>query len=185
MRKPIILIDFDGVFNILGTYDDALKLWNNDVTRVTIPYDGHPTEKEFTVKVANPLIDFFVRLAASDLVEIIWLTTWVDNTAKFPEWLGLPEFPYLERPDVDSEWEWWKLKAAKAFVEEVGSETPILWIDDDHGYDSSAVHWLFTSQQQIHPLAPSSVEALVPLEVDLITFFVEKHTGVEIAINRG
>jgi len=181
MQKPIILFDFDGVFNILDKPDGAQKRWDELVT-VTIPYDGHPKEDEFRVMVGKTLIDFLTRLAASELVDIRWLTTWVDNTEKFPHWLGMPVLPWMARPEVESEWDWWKQKAVKKLVEEVGSEVPILWVDDDHGYDPSTAHWLFTSQFQIHPLAPESISGLLPLDVETISFFVKKHTGVDIQL---
>ena len=179
MHKPIILIDFDGVFNILDEYEDVLKDWD-DAVLVTIPYDGDPDHDEFTVIVRKSIVDYFVKLAALDIVDIYWLTTWVKNTEKFPEYLGLPVLPWLERAEVSSEWDWWKLKTAKAFAETIGPGTPVLWVDDDHGYDSSAIHWLLTVQRNWRDLAPSSREALHPKDIEKISAFVKEHTGVEI-----
>lgn len=174
--KPIILIDFDGVFNILGELSKAHEYWDEILT-VTIPYDGHDTEKEFVVHVATELIAYLKALVESDLVEVIWLTTWVQNTEKFPQWLGLPALPWMARPEVASEWDWWKQKAVKALVEERGSDVPILWIDDDHGFDPSTTHWVFTTQRQIQLLPPSSYLAITPSDITTINNFIYRHTG--------
>jgi hypothetical protein len=178
MAKPIVLFDFDGVFNILDSFAVARNRWD-DVEHVVIPYDGHPYETEFTVIVAKPITDFLGRLVRSDVVDVRWLSTWVHNTEKFSDLLDYPDMPWMERPDVDSEWIWWKLEAVKSLVEEVGPETPILWVDDDHGFDPPAIAWLKT-QKQILALAPDSTAALSSVDIKIIRYFVEKHTGMDI-----
>jgi hypothetical protein len=174
MPKPLILIDFDGVFNIINSVASARKQWGKVIT-ATIPYEGDTRQSAFSVIVAQDVIDFFVWLDSLGVVDIRWLSTWTHNTSKFPQFLGLPEFGWLERPDHDPEWGWWKLDVAKEVIGE-DKEVPVLWIDDDHSFDPGARKWL-REHPNVTAIAPKTVLGLTLSDLKEVIIFIEKETG--------
>jgi len=175
MPKPLVLIDFDGVFNIVNSVESARKQWGKVIT-ATIPYEGDPRQSAFSVIVAQDIIEFFVWVDALGMVDIKWLSTWTHNTSKFPRFLGLPEFGWLERPSHDPEWGWWKLDVAKEAIGGLEEETKVLWIDDDHGFDPGARTWL-RNHPNVTAVAPKTVFGLTVSDLKEVAVFIEKETG--------
>jgi hypothetical protein len=130
-NKPIILLDIDGVLNMLGhqllQLPDAKKLvgWP-EIKTGNVHY---PLKKPFNFPFAwaPALIEKLNSWAQNNTAEIRWLTTW-DNYAKtnVAPVLGLSEFIVARDPALNLS----KLTAATTIATAEPSR-PIVWIDDD------------------------------------------------------
>lgn len=179
MSKPVVLLDVDGVVNIFRT--SGTQLW----TECEVAYVEHTGDRNkrpgYTVHIAKQTIKFLNALKDSDLVHVIWLTTWVHNAQRLTD-LGIPEFPYLKRPEgadgEDGFMGWWKTAVAKELVARLEDKVPVLWIDDEHSYQRpDALHWALTSNRRIELLNPNPYVGLNTDYYTKISDWVERHTG--------
>lgn len=127
MRKPILLLDVDGVLapGFFGERSDNLD-WSFEPIVATDEASG-----QFRVMLSR---EMGAALMALD-VDIHWLTTWRHhaNTQIGPR-IGLPQLPVLG--DDNEEWPWKVLEVLKMLLRKEG---PVFWIDDDAlGYVASA-----------------------------------------------
>lgn len=118
MKRPLLLIDVDGVISLFGF--DAAR-----------PPDG-------TFCFVDGIAHFLSATAARHLTELCqwfepaWCTGWEEKANEYlPQELGLPgPWPYLELRSPDSaEGRHWKLAAIERYA---GELRPVAWIDDAH-----------------------------------------------------
>jgi hypothetical protein len=118
MKRPLLLIDVDGVISLFG-FDPAR------------PPDG---KFQFVDGIAH----FLSAAATEHLLELCrwyepaWCTGWEEKADEYlPGALGLPgPWPYLELGRLDSNAaRHWKLDAIERYA---GELRPVAWIDDAH-----------------------------------------------------
>lgn len=129
---PVWLIDIDGVVNALargpvaGSWPPAE--WTQHVVRADIPGSGRMVLPIF---VAQPVLDFVMRVHASGAAEVVWHSTWREAAVSdLAPVLGLPTLPVSVAPEWTTRPRdvWWKLPAARRVVE---SGRRLVWTDDD------------------------------------------------------
>lgn len=162
--EPLIIIDFDGIFNPLAQMEDE-AVWP-DMTHATLTdSDGDNTPVVFSPTV----VQYFHSLTGR--AEIIWLTTWKKETQFFSDVLGLPAYPWLDELEgsyiVDSH-DWWKAKVMASLP----VDRPTLWIDDEiPEYEHSPEQRLIT-ERGIHWISPTTYIGLTPDHLEEIEAFV-------------
>lgn len=118
MKRPLLLIDVDGVISLFG-FDPAQ------------PPDG-------TFRFVDGIAHFLSAAAAGHLRELCswfepaWCTGWEEKANEYlPEALGLPaSWPYVELGSLESsDGRHWKLAAIERYA---GEDRPVAWIDDAH-----------------------------------------------------
>lgn len=124
-RRPMILLDVDGVVNRLPTLE-------------RIPRHKHEFADLSEAKVAGfPIVyspEMARRLAGLE-GNIYWLTTWEAGdlaNRKIAPLLGWEPLPTIARADHDKRagaFGWWKSSAAKALVAQ--HQRPFVWLDDE------------------------------------------------------
>jgi hypothetical protein len=128
MKRPLLLIDVDGVISLFG-FDPAR------------PPDG-------TFRFVDGIAHFLSADAARHLAELCrwfepaWCTGWEEKANEYlPEALGLPgPWPYLELGSVDGDGSrHWKLDAIERYA---GERRAVAWIDDAH--DEQCRTWAAT-----------------------------------------
>lgn len=174
MLRPLILIDFDGVFNIVNDLEVARGVWS-DVEEIYVPISGG----SIRTRVSPTLVSLFSRIVESGLVDVEWLTTWKEDTEQFPAALGFPSLIWHDEPADLPFFPWWKWEVVKTIAEERERGTPVLWIDDDIRHDRDAPVWI-SENEFVTALSPDSFKGITPAQVQEITTFVERHTGVKI-----
>ena len=117
MKRPLLLIDVDGVISLFG-FDHS-----------------QPPEGKF--RFVDGIAHFLSPTVAGHLLELsrwfepAWCTGWEEKANEYlPEALGLGPWPYLELGSVDSRGaRHWKLDAIERYAGELRA---VAWIDDAH-----------------------------------------------------
>lgn len=88
MTKPILLLDVDGVFNVIGKKMAPRKIY------IPVQIRGDTFQKQFfPVPLTRPVLGWAWRN-----FEIYWLTAWREMANGIALWAGLPEAPVLVDP---------------------------------------------------------------------------------------
>lgn len=176
MKKPILLLDVDGVLNVIGPGVAHRK--------VLIPWTirGEVFGKQFfPVPLARPFLHF-----AWESFEVYWLTAWREMANSIASWAGLPDAPVLiepipeinelrrkadlkktkeERADAYC-WIDWKAEAAKKRFK--GERRRIVWVED--GISEAAHEWV-DSRKRVRYVGTNSFVGLTLRHVkDIATF---------------
>lgn len=120
MKKPLLLVDVDGVISLYG-FDPGAPPPGRWLTVDGIPHYLSATAGEHL-------------LALAEQFELAWCTGWEEKANRYlPAVLGLPgELPHLAfgtaEPTVEAHW---KLAAVESYV---GLDRPMAWIDDAHDH---------------------------------------------------
>ncbi len=147
MKKPVLLLDVDGVLNVIDRSGFCLK--RRITLMVTIRGELFP-HRFYPKPLALP----FMRWAWRHF-DVHWLTAWRETANSIADWAELPQVPALvEDPkkmkrlydrakrarDVPKAWAAidWKLEAVKDWFSR--SERTILWIED--GISEEAHRWI-------------------------------------------
>lgn len=85
--KPLILLDIDGVLSPFLKTDETNLPVENRYGHWLIP---------------TRILNWFARAAAK--YEIIWISSWEDESNSINRILGIPAFPYTELRSFDPEW---------------------------------------------------------------------------------
>lgn len=111
MGKPILLLDVDGVLNVIGP--DCKKREVRLQLKEDLPISFYPTA------LAKPLMEL-----AWKRFDVFWMTAWGAGANSIARWAGLEERPVIwGRTGND-----WKATAAEKAL---GSwEGPVAWIED-------------------------------------------------------
>lgn len=127
-RKPIILLDVDGVINMFENHAGRTGEWT-DVSKGL----AYNTERgcNYEVKFSKEMISCVN--AWNKVAEVKWLTTWNDEAqTQVAPVMGLDHFEcartFKLQEDLDEEE---KAKMAVRVAKDVGDDTLIIWIDDD------------------------------------------------------
>jgi hypothetical protein len=174
VSNPLVLIDFDGVFNIVNLLDEVENGWD-DVNEFVVSRksDGKPN-----VLLSPSVISFFNRLVDLGVVDIEWLTVWRERTELFPGSIGIANLPWHNSPAHYAANPWWKLIVIQSICAS-DPDRPILWVDDDLAYARDVAEWL-PSAPQVEILSPDTYKGLVREDLDKISAFVARNTGVHI-----
>ena len=115
-RRPLLLVDVDGVLSLFGPGVDHAAC-----TPALVEGIPHLLSREVAARLA--------RLAAA--YECVWCTGWEDRAdGHLPHLLGLPAgWPHLAFRDRPEDAAHWKLRAIDAHA---GPGRPVAWIDDAH-----------------------------------------------------
>jgi HAD domain in Swiss Army Knife RNA repair proteins len=124
MKRPLLLIDVDGVISLYGP--DQTRIDQMVATMV----DGipHLLSRRAAAALRGLVADF----------ECVWCTGWEERADEhLPELLGLPRgWPHIRFPDRPELAAHWKLTGIDGYA---GPERPLAWIDDAH--DPSCHDW--------------------------------------------
>lgn len=122
-RRPLILLDLDGVINDLGSLAGMKRPWRVDIVR----------SHGYTVHIPSYMPALIRALA--DLAEIHWLTTWRHRANDaVADHLGAGRFPVIDDGTGDRHVDW---KPAAAFAvagEAIEAGRPVIWIEDFGGF---------------------------------------------------
>jgi hypothetical protein len=167
IRRPVLLLDVDGVLNIVGPdYKDRL---------IRLQDDGHPFHPtEYVLP--------FMRWAWARF-DVVWNTAWRRTANQIADWAGLhrvfaiEETPaYLRRQKrltnpkrkTDSA-RWlkergdWKVDGAREFLG--GRTCPVFWIED--GLSLEGHEWV-RSRPSTYYLATDSFEGVTPAHMTIL-----------------
>lgn len=173
---PLIAIDFDGVFNPFGILDGTAHDFGLNLEKVSIPLATGPAITHMEVQVNRDHISIFNSFQRDRQAEIVWLTTWAEDTELFPEYLGFLPLEWI--PDIpDPEWylkraadeDWWKLRAMKKLRHEQPSRK-ILWIDDELQTEPDSLLW--AEENDVEIIAPKSWKGLSSSDFAAINLFI-------------
>lgn len=120
-KRPILLVDVDGVINCFGS------IW-------TPAYDAEHFTIRGPVRVRHHVADAFRQLA--EVYDMVWCTAWMERAhAAFGEWLGLGEpWPVIEFTNwtghIDQSRSW-KFGWVERWLAEQTEGRAVAWIDDD------------------------------------------------------
>lgn len=176
MTKPILLLDVDGVLNVIGKHAVHRK--------VLLPWTirGEVFQKQFfPVPLARPFLHFAWRN-----FEVYWLTAWREMANSIAAWAELPDAPVLIEPLAEIEklrkaadrkktkeeraegylWIDWKAEAAKKRFK--GERRRIVWLED--GISEAAHEWL-DSRKRVRYVGTNSFVGLTMRHVRKIVAF--------------
>lgn len=181
-QKPLILFDFDGVFNpIAKTEQETPHLEGHINEIIKLPF-GYGIFQDMPVNVDPTNISFFNNLVENENIEVQWFTTWQADTELFPEaiktsptsWLQGKESPgglYLPKDQKI----WWKLYTIYSLFQENPNRN-ILWIDDDINDDAPAVKWV-NENSTVQIIVPNHIYGLTEQNRNQIRLFVNTHVN--------
>lgn len=130
MKKFVIYVDFDGVFNLPEGTDGT----------VSAPFTAEGSQylvKHENVTWRPDMVDAFNDLYNTGLFEILWVTTWnhAGNISTASEVMGFLPHDHIEPGPFNHEakrkrdWTAWKAEAIIRDQEE--TPRPYIWIDDE------------------------------------------------------
>lgn len=164
MRRPILLLDVDGVLNVIGP--------NNPGKPIRLK-DGHPFHPTRHVLP-------FMRWAWPRF-EIVWCTAWRGGANAIADWAKLPRVRVADEPPSRirrikrlvkrkaSPEEWieaygdWKVDAAKALLD--GRQCPVFWLED--GLSEQAHKWV-AKRPRTHYIPTDSFEGVTPSHMKIL-----------------
>lgn len=165
MSTPIWLLDVDGVLNAVSKEGDrtAWKDWQKGY--------AHAGGTEWPILFSPSVTGFIERMHAAGRVEVRWLTTWEDDAnGELRELLGFTkEFEVAGRRGFGSS-RWWKFDAAQR-VRENEPDRPLIWTDDDLGFEREAASW---ASRHGLGITPQTHLGLTPKHLRMITDFIKE-----------
>ena len=167
VREKYLFIDFDGVVNALSR-DACLEAWGN-ISKTRL--------QGFPIHYAPELVQDIERMS-SDGVNVVWLTTWCEDSAAFTRF-GFNVHPYLGvRNRIAYGVPWWKWEELQKFLETKSGDVLIGWCDDDLmqyvRYDRTLQDFL--NQPNVMGLTPFSRTGMTPEHIDMLRV----HFGLEV-----
>lgn len=151
---PLVLLDFDGVFNALAILMDMSEWQDGKNHSAVMPSGTHGFS--YSPSVAK----FFVDHA--HLAEFVWLSTWEEETPIYGTAMGLPEFPWLGAEGMDQEPSapWWKFQIVQQLVAQF-PERRIIWVDDEIPTDTmDPIRVWLRENQQVDFICPDDFHGL-------------------------
>lgn len=166
---PLVLLDFDGVFNVLSILMEMSPWEDGRNHKADMPSGTHGFSYSPTVA------DFFTENA--HLAEFAWMSTWFEETPAYGEAMGMPEFGWVGPEDLSDEPSapWWKF-ARLVEISAIDKTRRILWIDDEIPTDPNdpIVRWLHSHREQIHYISTDEFHGLQQHHLDEILLFLVK-----------
>ena len=177
-------MDLDGVLNIIGRLPTVDWQWYERVAVMT--------DEDIAVPVvyAPMLMECLNEMAACELIEVHWLTTWEWRAPRqFAPSVGLQVGQrVIEDPTGISAF-WWKLAAVlkRQVLPSDPGWSPFVWTDDQIGADDDAQELMRLSREQAVVISPDEEHGLTPDHVgeilDAIDYWAA-HESLPAAINR-
>jgi hypothetical protein len=122
MKKPIILLDVDGVINFAGSEEKAKVLWPDIIyeRRVVLSSTGNRHDILYSPAMVQRIN------AWHQVAEVRWLTTWNDSAkTNLAPALKLDSFENSRKSKDD------KIETAILVGKEQGADGLVIWIDDE------------------------------------------------------
>jgi hypothetical protein len=113
--KPIMLLDVDGVLNVLDPIFESRKARTVRLGIRRLPFWPAPHARTFL-------------LWAFRNFEVYWLTCWFAWTKSIENWADVPHRPFLGMPRLYRQ-EDWKLTVARSTVGPYRTR-PVVWVED-------------------------------------------------------
>lgn len=157
LRRPLLLLDIDGVIALLGTGTEPTV----DLVAAGLPVTVSVNARERVSRLA-------------DVFQIVWASSWMrDGAESLAPLLGLPDdLPYIRfDPGADNPYGSYKLEAVNRFVR----DRPAAWVDDELGEDMVA--W---AEHRVSPTLLVSTDpryGLLDDDVDDLLDFASKQTA--------
>lgn len=163
---PIILNDFDGVYNALGILMGMTE-WEDGInTSATMPSGTHAFSY-------SPTVARYMSQAANR-AHMVWLSTWFEETTAYGRVMGMPDFPTLDATGLDIEpaAPWWKLQRVMGLCERFPGRR-ILWIDDEVNKNPEVQAWFATGNGvNVALLIPDEFKGLDSADLQAIESFL-------------
>jgi len=116
-KKPVILLDVDGVITIVGTG----KIWG-DIQTKKVATNGEFNDVRYSPSMIDSINKWNVR------ADIKWLTNWNEEAKlSLSPALGLYQFKMARTSDHYES----KIETANRIAKEVGDKTLMIWIDSE------------------------------------------------------
>lgn len=116
-KKPVILLDVDGVVNIVGTG----KIWG-DIQTKKVATNGEFNDVRYSPSMIDSINKWNVR------ADVKWLTNWNEEAKlSLSPALGLYQFKMARTSDHYES----KIETANRIAKEVGDKTLMIWIDSE------------------------------------------------------
>lgn len=164
---PLVLLDFDGVFNALGILMEMSSWEDGRNHKADMPSGTHGFSYSPTVA------DFITSNAHR--AEFQWMSTWFEETPAYGEAMGMPVFDWIGPEGLSEEPSapWWKF-VRLVEISAIDRNRRILWIDDEIPLDPQdpIVRWLDEHQSQVSYIRPNDLHGLQQHDLDRITAFL-------------
>ena len=196
VRRPLLLLDVDGVLNVLARDEADLKQWQDW-------YGGHAESGGvwWPILWSPAVIDQLRDWHEHGLVELQWLTTWGhDSNGELGKLLGLPTLQIAgtyEDDDISGgvtatagaahasvapsapdplTGQWWKYDVVRRVLE-AEPDRRVIWVDDElYGHDNPFRAWA-DSQQLLIAVGPDPRRGLSPEDLELIDRSLQSPAG--------
>lgn len=160
MKRPVWLLDVDGVLNV------ARPGWGAAPQSGTA-YSGG---QAYRIRWAPALVTRIRALHHSGLVEIRWCSTWCSDADQIERLLGLPRLDRTWHHDISPQAApTAKLAAARAVLDQ---GRRLIWTDDDAIPASGPVRDELTATGRALLIAPMPTRGLQPDDLDTIEAFL-------------
>jgi len=162
-QRPLIIIDFDGVINPMAQMPWE-AVWDDMVDSSFTEAMGYRTPITYSPTV----VQFFHDIR--EFADVVWLTTWKDDTRFFPEAFGFPDIPWLDEIPGKFIRDWWKADV----IATLPRDRKILWIDDEIPLheDSEEQILIRSFQGMLSCIVPTTSIGLTPDDIQKIANFV-------------
>jgi hypothetical protein len=138
MTKPILLLDVDGVLNIVSDELDEIEPVSLDfIVEDVLGINGGKPTTTFPLYPARLAREFLIW--ANQHCQIIWCTCWFDHANHIAKWAGIGPFPVLHDRTHFKDGLDWKVEEAKKVV---CDNVLTIWVED--GHSKQAQDWIKT-----------------------------------------
>lgn len=184
-------MDVDGVLNAMPwlAYKRELErpapAWA-DMRSVGVRSHGNQ-RRPYRITYSPTLIRTIREMHELELVEVRWLTTWGTGANRFlADAIGLPQLKMAGKHPTKKEMsrllkqegKWWKRDIAVNAINELASDTPVIWTDDHLAL--TPVLRQVLANAGILTIAPDDMLGITPADMQQILSYLE--TGkVEVA----
>jgi hypothetical protein len=172
LGKPVWLLDIDGVVNAISKKPPTY-LWAADKWIQTTVANVHG---EWPILTAQPVVDFINEIHHLGRAEVRWHTTRQEEALDFADAVGLGGFKVAEAPEyheygprfmarqiAGQKPTWWKLPAAERVIGD--EKRPLLWTDDDIGWELRNHRW---NPIELGTVSPDAATGLMPKHLKMI-----------------
>lgn len=163
---PLVLNDFDGVYNALGIMMGITEWEDGVTTSASMPSGTHGFS--YSPSVADFMTQNIHR------AHFIWLSTWFEETICYGRVMGMPDFPAINADNLDIEPSapWWKLQRVMQLTKMYPNRR-ILWIDDEISKNPEVAAWFNSGQGgKVTLLEPDDLRGLEASDLTKVDAFL-------------
>lgn len=164
---PLVLLDFDGVFNVLSILMEMSPWEDGRNHKATMPSGTHGFS--YSPTVADSIT------ANSHRAEFMWMSTWFEETPAYGEAMGMPVFDWVGPEGLSQEpyAPWWKFTRLVE-ISAINPNRRILWIDDEIPSDPNdpIIQWLQEHREQVTYISTDEFHGLQQHHLDEIQAFI-------------